>query len=231
MANRAGPRIVTNNLTLDIDVAKTSSYSGSGLTAYDLKTSAIGGTLVNGVSFNSSNLGSFSFDGINDFILIPNSYIPSNNEATICIWNYGINATTQSVFSAMRSDNIRILNIHLPWSDNVVYWDAGQSAGSYDRINTSALSNSQWQGWHFWSFTKNATTGVMEIYLDGYLNTQGTGKTRSLESSFETYIGRFQISSALYHNGRVSQFLIYNRALSAQEVLQNYNSTKKRYGL
>ena len=113
MANRAGPRIVTNNLTLDIDVAKTSSYSGSGLTAYDLKTSAIGGTLVNGVSFNSSNLGSFSFDGINDFISVPNSYIPSSNEVTICIWNYGINATTQSIFSAMRSDNIRILNIRI----------------------------------------------------------------------------------------------------------------------
>lgn len=231
MANRAGPRIVTNSLTLDIDVAKSSSYSGTGLTAYDLKTSAIGGTLVNGVAYNSSNLGSFSFDGINDFILIPNSYIPSSNEATICIWNYGINATTQSVFSAMRSDNVRILNIHLPWSDNVVYWDAGQSAGSYDRINTAALSNSQWQGWHFWGFTKNASTGVMEIYLDGYLNTSGSAKTRTLEASYEAYIGRFQISSSVYHNGRVSQVLIYNRALTSQEILQNYNSTKKRYGL
>ena len=231
MANKAGPRIVTNSLTLDIDVAKTSSYSGTGLTAYDLKTSGIGGTLVNGVAYNSSNLGSFSFDGINDFILIPNSYIPSSNEATICIWNYGINATTQSVFSAMRSDNIRILNIHLPWSDNVVYWDAGQSAESYDRINTSTLTSAQWQGWHFWAFTKNASTGVMEIYLDGNLNTSGTLKTRTLEASYESYIGRFQISSPVYHNGRVAQILIYNRALSGQEILQNYNSTKKRYGL
>lgn len=231
MANKAGPRIVTNSLTLDIDVAVSSSYSGTGLTAYDLKAGGIGGTLVNGVAFNSSNLGSFSFDGINDFILIPNAYIPSSNEVTICVWNYGINATTQSVFSAMRSDNIRILNIHLPWSDNVVYWDAGQSAGSYDRINTATLANAQWQGWHFWAFTKNATTGVMEIYLDGNLNISGASKTRYLETSYETYIGRFQINSPVYHNGRVAQFLVYNRALSAQEILQNYNSTKKRYGL
>jgi hypothetical protein len=223
------PRIVTNNLTYYVDAANTRSYSGSGLTAYELKTSGIGGTLVNGTGFGTTNLGHFIFDGTNDYIQVPVSYVPTGNEVTICLWNFGITAISSSVFSAYKNDNNRVINIHLPWNDNAVYWDAGSSVDSFDRVNTASLSSSQWQGWHHWSFTKNVTTGVMEIYLDGNLNVSGTGKNRALDTSLEAYIGRFQIVSPLYHIGRVSLLHIYNRALSAQEVLQNYKKKKKRY--
>jgi hypothetical protein len=91
------------------------------------------------------------------------------------------------------------------------------------------LTSSQWQGWHFWTFTKNATTGLMEIYLDGKFNVSGSSKNRTIDVADEVYIGKFQITNSLYHIGRVSQFYIYNRALSAQEIFQNYNATKKRY--
>ena len=133
------------------------------------------------------------------------------------------------MFSVHSADELRTINIHLPWSDNVVYWDAGISAGTYDRINTATLSNTQWQGWHHWAFTKNAVTGVMELYLDGILNVSGTSKTRTIPSPSQAFIGRFQISSPQYHVGRVSLIHLYNRALTAAEVLQNYNATKKRY--
>ena len=224
------PRIVTNNLTYYVDAANTRSYSGSGLTAYELKTSGIGGTLVNGTGFGTTNLGHFIFDGTNDFIQVPVSYVPTGNEVTICLWNYGITAQPSSVFNAHKNDNTRVINIHLPWNDNVVYWDAGYSA-TYDRVYTATLSSSQWQGWHHWAFTKNATTGVMEIYLDGSLNVSGTGKNKVLDAANEAYIGRFTIINPLYHIGRVSLLHIYNRALSAAEVKQNYNASKKRYGL
>jgi hypothetical protein len=69
----------------------------------------------------------------------------------------------------------------------------------------------------------------MEIYLDGNLNVSGTGKNRTIDVADEAYIGRFQITGSAYHIGRVSLLHLYNRALTAQEVLQNYNATKKRY--
>ena len=69
----------------------------------------------------------------------------------------------------------------------------------------------------------------MEIYLDGNLNVSGTGKNGVLDAANEAYIGRFTIISPLYHIGRVSLLHIYNRALTAQEIRQNYNATKKRY--
>ena len=218
-----------NGLVYYIDAANSRSYSGSGSTAYELKSSGIGGTLVNGVGFSSENNGSFIFDGTNDYIQVPVSYVPAGNEVTVCLWNYGTTAQTSSVFSAHSADEFRTINIHLPWNDNVVYWDAGLSAGAYDRINTATLTNTQWQGWHHWAFTKNAVTGVMELYLDGVLNVSGTSKTRTMPTPSQAFIGRFQISSPLYHLGRVSLLHLYNRALTAQEVLQNYHATKKRY--
>ena len=229
MGTKYNPKIVTNGLVYYLDAGNTRSYSGSGLTSYDLKYGGIGGTLVNGVGFGSTNIGYFIFDGTDDFIQVPVASIPTGNEITICLWNYGTTAQTSSVFSSHKADNSRVLNIHLPWNDNVVYWDAGYSAGNYDRINTATLSSAQWQGWHHWSFTKNATTGTMEIYLDGSLNVSGTTKTRTLDTADQVFLGRFQITSPLYHIGRVSLIHCYNRSLSAQEVLQNYNATKSRY--
>jgi hypothetical protein len=227
----AGPIEATENLMLHVDAGNTRSYSGTGLTLFDLRSSGIGATLVNGVSYNSGNLGYFSFDGSNDFMQVPVSYVPTGNEISICIWNYGTTAQTSSVFSSHTVDNARTINIHLPWNDSVVYWDCGYSAGTYDRVNTATLSASQWQGWHYWVFNKNATTGVMNIYLDSQLNVTGSSKTRTMTTPSEAYIGRFQISSPVYHIGRVGHISIYNRYLSAQEILNNYVATKRRYGL
>jgi hypothetical protein len=229
MGTKYNPSVVRNGLVYYIDAANTRSYSGSGNTTYELKSGGIGGTLVNGTGFSSANNGSFIFDGTNDYIQVPVNYIPTGNQVTVCLWNFGTTAQGSSVFNAHKNDNSRTINIHLPWVDSVVYWDAGYSSGAYDRIYTAQLSSSQWQGWHHWTFTKNATTGVMEIYLDGNLNVSGTGRNRTIDVADEAYIGRFQITGSLYHIGRVSLLHFYNRALTAQEVLQNYNATKKRY--
>ena len=223
--------IVNDGLVFYLDAANPRCYSGSGLTTFDLLSSGIGGTLVNSVAFGSTNYGSFNFDGINDYIQIPVSFIPTTNQTTVSLWNYGITAISASIFYASDASDQRTYNIHLPWSDSVVYWDCGFSAGSYDRINTATLSASQWQGWHNWVFTKNVTSGIMQIYLDGVLNVSGTGKNKALPSISQAFIGRFQIASPAYADSRVSNIQMYNRALSAAEVKTNFNATKKRYGL
>ena len=75
MAIESGPRIVTNGLIYDLDGAVLRSYSGSGLTVYDAETSAIGGTLVNGVTYSSNNNGYFVFDGTNDYITVSYTHL------------------------------------------------------------------------------------------------------------------------------------------------------------
>ena len=68
----------------------------------------------------------------------------------------------------MNASNQREINIHLPWSNGRIYWDAG-GQGGYDRIDQAASAN-QYEGeWHHWAFTKDVATETMAIYFDGVL--------------------------------------------------------------
>jgi hypothetical protein len=131
------------------------------------------------------------------------------------------------VFACYDSAGNRIINIHLPWNDSIVYWDAGNSGGTYNRISTSTLTLAQKTGWHHWAFTLNATAGTMAIYLDGTSIASGTGKTLTLGTvSTATYpcaIASF--NNTPNWNGSVSSFEIYNVALTAAQVSQNYGAT------
>jgi hypothetical protein len=72
------PSIITQNLVLCLDAANPKSYPGSGTTWTDLSGNGNTGTLVNGVGYNSGNLGSLSFDGVNDYV----NYIILNSSAS-----------------------------------------------------------------------------------------------------------------------------------------------------
>ena len=85
MGVKAGPRIVQNGLILDVDAAVPRSYSGSGLTANGL-IGGIGGTLVNGVGFGTTNNGFFTFDGSNDYINFGNNSTLYQNSGTLSVW-------------------------------------------------------------------------------------------------------------------------------------------------
>ena len=79
----AGANINDNGLIFSLDAANFRSYSGSGLTSFGL-VGGIGGTLVNGVGYTSSNSGSFIFDGTNDYIDTQTSFIPTRY--TVFAW-------------------------------------------------------------------------------------------------------------------------------------------------
>ena len=82
------PSIVTDGLIFSIDAGNSRCYSGSGITVNGLV--GIGGTLVNGVGFTSTNSGSFTFDGTNDYVDISNSNLLTfgTNPFTIDFWLY-----------------------------------------------------------------------------------------------------------------------------------------------
>ena len=74
---------VTDGLVFAIDAANPRSYSGSGITVNGL-VSGLGGTLINGAGFTSTNSGSFVFDGTNDYMYLP--AISQNNGASQLTW-------------------------------------------------------------------------------------------------------------------------------------------------
>jgi hypothetical protein len=223
------PRIITDGLVLCLDAGNIKSYPGSGNTWIDLSGNGNDGTLTNGPTFNSDNKGSIIFDGVNDYVTLPVSTIPVGNEITFCLWNYG---TTNSLGSVVHFPGTtpRIFNIHLPYTDNILYFDAGDGTGTianYDRISKSAAG--QYQGWVYWCFTKNAVSGVMNVYRNGILWHTGTGKTKTIGTPSSN--GTIGQGPNGFHSSYISNASFYSRELSAAEIQQNFQATRGRYGI
>jgi hypothetical protein len=124
--------------------------------------------------------------------------------------------TNTSVIEAKDKDGKRLFNIHFPWNNGSVYWDAGNSAG-YDRINKAANASDYKNSWNHWVFTKNARTGSMKIYLNGVLWHSGTGKNRSMGGITTFRVGK-GIKNYQYA-GSIDRLSIWKSELSALEVM------------
>jgi hypothetical protein len=139
-------------------------------------------------------------------------------DVTISFWSKGVGSAGQntSLLEALDSLGNRIINIHFPWSDNTVYWDAG-SSGSYDRIS-KAISPSIIDGtWHHWSFVKKASTGGMYIYLDGVLWHSAAGLTKQIGKVAKFIIGS-SVSLDFDHSGKIDEFQIFRTAVSSSDI-------------
>lgn len=156
------------------------------------------------------------------------------NQVTVSFWAFGeanLLPANTSIIEGLGAANERDLNIHLPWSNGQVYWDCGGDA-SYDRINKVAAVNEYEGQWNHWAFVKNATTGLMQIFLNGTLWHSGTGKTKPIDIA-HLVVGK----SGTYTNnykGSIDELQIWDVALTASEI-QNWknvplNTSHPQYG-
>ncbi|MDO9000386.1 MAG: LamG-like jellyroll fold domain-containing protein [Bacteroidota bacterium] len=143
-----------------------------------------------------------------------------NNEITVSFWVFGdasqlpTNTALLEGYSAI--PNARNLNLHMPWGDNNIYFDCGNSSNSYDRINKVATAAEQGGQWNHWAFTKNATTGNMKIYLNGLLWSSGTGKTKPI-SIVNLILGKSQSFTNNY-KGKINELSIWDKELSLADI-------------
>jgi hypothetical protein len=223
-----GPNIIVDGLVMYLDAANRYSYV-SGSTAWnDLSRGGNNGTLINGPTFNSANGGSIVFDGINDYVNLGNPLTLSlNMNITLSTW---INSTT--LFSSQNFPPFIIKGI------NVSYMLFGNSLTNQIRIrigdnnianavdSISTISSNIW-----YNVVGTYDGNNIKIYINGVLDNQ-KARIGTIPTGSDNIIMGFNPSGeALVYNGRISNTQIYNRALSAQEVLQNYNATKTRFGL
>ena len=217
MATKYSPKMVTDGLVLSLDAANTKSYPKSGTTWTDLSGNSNTGTLTNGPTFSAGNMGSIVFDGTNDYVNI-SSLITGNQSFS---WGAWINptATGTPVLFGNVSNGLAMIS----------YWDSANNkvrVGTYgnDRLTSgTAIPPSTW-GYTFWTW--NGTT--LTSYTNGIADGTATGFSFNISNLYTT-IGNSVNSQ--YFTGRIAQTLVYNRALSTAEVLQNYNITKNRFGL
>jgi hypothetical protein len=219
MAFANGPKIVTDGLILALDAADRTSYPGSG-TAWNDLAGSNNGTLTNGPTFNSANGGSIVFDGVDDYVDCGNnSSLNVSNEITLSAW---INGTYIGGGEYAVIDKGEVSGHHFGvYQQKIIF----QTTQGYKLSNT-VLSNNVWY---------NIIVVYDKINVKFYLNNIADG-VQSLSGGLNAptanvLIGRYRNDLPLTFNGKITIAQIYNRALTAQEVSQNYNATKKRFGL
>ena len=230
-----GPNIVRSGLVLALDAADKNSYVGSGTTWKDLSGNNNNGTLTNGPTFNTGNGGTIIFDGTDDYVDVTyNSILNTPNGATYNIWIYPtqtgefLNRGTSD--GGATPDNPRF---YIDVSNKNIYFDwSSVGLDRYVTTSNNSFNNNRWI-----QITGLVTAGGrMDVYVNGSICTYNVrinadvmpnplpNTNNSIQIGGATWIPR-------YFGGRISTVFLYNRALTATEVLQNYNATKSRFGL
>lgn len=152
-----------------------------------------------------------------------------NNQVTVSFWTKGDSSmpVSNSIIYGYSNNNTdeRQLNIHMPWNSDV-YFDCGYVGSTFDRLQKPYGSASVIKDvWNHWTFTKNATTGVMNVYLNGALWHTGTGKTKVM-NIMNFVLGR--LYTPVYNNnymGRIRELSVWDKELPAATVLAWKNKT------
>jgi hypothetical protein len=236
MAFNYSPKIVTDGLVLYLDAANQYSYVSGSTSWNDISRGGNNGTLTNGPTYSSANGGSIVFDGTNDYVTIPYQLsLRLSSQGTLNVWCYpttlsqgqfaGLIGMTTSGTSGGQS-----YLIHWRKFNNTIQ-AAIQNNGTYNIIETPLPTSI---AWYNFTFTWNGS--FLNLYQNGISVATPIAQTinaQALTAGVDVGGRMFQGDGGNqgYFTGYIPNTQIYNRALSATEVLQNYNATKTRFGL
>ena len=221
------PRIVTDGLVLALDAGNTKSYPGSGASWSDLSGRGNNATLINGPTYSSANGGSIVFDGVDD-------YSTGNINVTLGITNVSINCWVNISTTSKKGPFLKVgggtTGYAIGVGDDNMDRNGNEIIGLFTNRRWIDTNTSYGTGWKYVTLVLNASS-VPSIYVNSILIGSCSGLTPNSPTSFY-YIGRNvgdEPTGARAFNGNISQVSIYNRALTASEVEQNYNALKGRY--
>jgi hypothetical protein len=243
MAFNFSPRVVTNGLVLYLDAGNTRSYPTTGLSWNDLTINQYNGALTNGPTFNSSRLGSIVFDGIDDYVNYGTAGEQLFRTATTVTMSFACFCTGFSNPSGGFSwaplvaidryqlgNGYRKLAFYLGRNGVIesVYCEFFNGlGGTTSVINSRTILNT------FNVFTATVNSTNARLYVNGVMVDEKAGITLNsnpLTSDF-TVGARINTGYNGWFKGNMFNVMFYNRALTATEVLQNYNAIKSRLSL
>lgn len=233
------PPIVSDGLIGYWDALSTSSYPGSGATWYDLSGNNNNATLINSPTFNNDGTGSFTLNGTGQYIDMapsyPNTGFPRyTNPATLSIWfKTSSSAADLSLFG---------IGNNLTGGFRINMWISGQTMGcetqnDYIGTNIGTFSLNTWYNLVVVD-VGNITTSQLKLYVNGVDRTASYGGTNNYSINIAAagggncYIGTIPgYNLAYFFPGSVALPMVYNRGLSAGEILQNFTFQKTRFGI
>jgi len=225
------PKIVTDGLIFCLDAADKKSYSGSGATWYDRSGNDLDGTLENSVAFSDANGGCLVLDGVDDYISVGD--VGTNSIKTVICWFSMDNVQTNMALFGFGTDS--------PNTQDVYMW-AGDNSGPF--------GFNHWNGdsWGYLGEDDIKNQGFFQViaefdfsnYYNNKLWVNGVSKTlsnqrgsnvqRDQSSNFGIGYNGWNTHNQIW-NGNIAAVLVYDRAISAAEVLQNFNAMRGRFGV
>jgi len=221
-----GPDIVDDGLVFAVDAGSTRSYAGSGTTVNNLISSTTA-TLTNGTGFSTSNGGLWTFDGTDDYIQVNTTTTPATGAFTIeFIYQISNIGGRGGMFERNPSSPYNGVTLGQGGPNN---WCFSVNNGSqnvtycatYPTTNTWYHDVGVYDGVNTVTFYRNGV--LLGTTTGSTLGNLDTGGTRD-----DLRIFRRDSNSGVI-GGKVANFRTYNVALTAAQVLQNYNAQKNRF--
>jgi len=228
--------IIVDGLVFNMDAANRASYPRTGTTATDT-VGNLTGSLTNGTAFSDTNEGIFVLDGSDDYIDCGNGSSIDNLAQNGFTSNAWINADTLG-----DSNTGRILNKRYNNSGWILFMDSANTIGA-QILATSVIANSRGadnqlslSSWTYVTMTYDyyGADRKIRLYVNGVeisYETQTTTTSQASDDSLGSLLIGEDFNLDRSFNGKIANTQIYNRTLSATEVLHNYNALKPRFGL
>ena len=213
---------VTNGLSMWLDANNPASYSGTGTTWYDLSGNSADQTLVNSPTFTAGSPSYFSFDGFSQYSTGSTPYVLPPNTYTKMVWFQIVPGADNNLVSSSAGGHYMFFGATSTlWAGNSNITPYVTGFGS-----TTSFNAATW-------YCATVVFSDPQIYL--YVN----GVQDAFDPTYSSggHTGDGSVNLACYApggnllNGNIAEVYCYGRALSAAEVLQNFNATKTKYGL
>ena len=224
------PRIVTDGLVFCVDAANRRSYPRAGTVWTDLATSKVNGTLTNMTdNFSTDGVGTLTFDGTDEHVNFGDNFSflddPDANEFTITSWINGETGANGTIFSKADSGS-RMVQLFTDSEDKLQ-----TKTGGTQIIGSAIVIDGTWHNVGL-RVRNDGGTYKGQIYVDGVSDTSESaigGTTVTADFLIGARRNSGNTGLGYLFNGKIANCFMYNRALSASEVLQNYNATKWRF--
>ena len=219
-----GPSVVTQGLVLALDAADRNSYPGSGTTWTDLSGNGNNGTLTNMDGSNYSD-GALSFDGSNEYVTFVSN--PSlTNQITVEVWvQLSSTSPTGIGWILGREGSYRML-----YTSTTFTWVCATTNNGWYTTGTNISATSVTPYTQTYQVVGTYNGSNNKIYVNGELKSTGANISGNILATNNYNLMRSD-AAVEYGKGNFYSHKLYNRALTASEVSQNFNALRSRFGI
>ena len=230
MASNYSPKIVTDGLVLCLDAADKNSFTSGSTTWYDLGPNGNNGTLQSGTMGTVSGSNTMAFDGASKEVTLTETteLAFGTGNFSISMWLKASSTigTYSSIFDKGAPGNTSTPGYQLFLSSGALRYNISNGSGNWTELIVGSSPDMRDNAWHHFVWVYNGSNN--KFYVDtGLLDTDtwahGSGSPTADFRIGSSWVTRF--------TGEIPIFTIYNRALSAKEVSQNYNAQRSRFSV